>query len=269
MNIDFSGLEKQGYVVIPNFLSVEEIDMFITDKNSDLKSFRKSIPRVSKNILEKIAPKILNVAKRIADNTSIKTNVISPWSAVYMNTFDYGISWHQDQESWYVDQHHENYLNFYISIIKPDSCLSGLSVIPYDVIDNYFPEYKDKFLGKGAKTFETDNVSTKVVDDDNGEEYSLPINIDNFAVSPELSQGDLLILRGDVIHRTQDVLTNRLSVTIRCLDGNHVVNKKKMLTGCKEKISTITKNPEFYRTIVNAYGGKENITVFELYKNLE
>lgn len=268
MNIDFSNLEKQGYVVIPNFLSIEEIDMFITDKNTSTRLFNSfhSIPMPSKTILEKISPKVLDLMNQIGDNTSIKTNVISMLS-LYMDTSNFQMPWHQDHVSWYIDQHHDNYLNFYISIIKPNSNLSGLSLIPYDVIDKNFPEHKEKFLGKGAKRFFPNNNKTTVFDDETGEEYDLPINIDNVQVSPKINPGDALILRGDVIHKTQDTLTNRLSVTIRCLDGDFVVSKKKMLsTECKTKSSILTSNLDLYRAVINAYGDKETMTIFELYE---
>lgn len=266
MNIDFSNLETKGYVVIPNFLSVEEIEMFITDKNSGERFFNSfnSIPMPSKTVLEKISPKILNLMRQIGDVTSIKTSVISSLS-LYMDTSNIQTPWHQDHESWYIDQHHTNYLNCYISIIKPDANLSGLDVIPYNAIDENFLEYKDKFSGKGAKTLIPQDDTTNVFDDDTGEEYTLPVNIEKFKVTPSINAGDLLILRGDLIHKTQDTLTKRLAVTIRCLDGNHIISKKKMLTGGKAKLSTIAKTAEFYRTIIKAYGDRDTMTVFELY----
>ena len=57
------------------------------------------------------------------------------------------------------------------------------------------------------------------------------------------------MLRGDVIHRTQDVMTERTALSIRCTNSNAPMNIDRMLAGCETKQHVIQSNPAMMNEI--------------------
>ena len=98
----------------------------------------------------------------------------------------------------------------------------------------------------------------------------MPIGIESISVTPDLIPGDLLLIRGDVIHKTQDTLTHRVSVSFRVTNGNALINKNLLITGCERKQRYIKGSPELYNSILGVFEklGKDEITANELATNL-
>lgn len=265
---NYSKLIDRGFTVIPGFFSHEEISMFITDYYSQSSSVNENyyLKFASDGVAKAIEDKIIKVVDQVRQATGIGATMMTH-NLIYMDSSKSNFGWHQDHETWYVDQHNDNYLNFYIPLIKPDPVITGVSLVPYDVLDTIIPEFAACFKGSGAKRLASNGDSTHVWDDDSGREYDLPVNIDSLCVSPAIQAGDLLLLRGDLIHKTQDNTTNRLSVTIRCLNSNHVVSKSNMMSGCQVKMDYIQNNLKVYNDILEIYGDQDTITIGELYKN--
>jgi hypothetical protein len=144
------------------------------------------------------------------------------------------LNWHIDHYSYYLHKDHTNWLICYIPIFKPSKELANLAIVPTDVVKQHDPYLHQQIQGRGAMRFrcaEADTMewfemrfpgqSIKVgdwfaIDDYNDSSPGFKLNIDLEAhkVVPELEVGDLLIMRADVIHRTHDAGTDRISV--RC-----------------------------------------------------
>lgn len=144
------------------------------------------------------------------------------------------LNWHLDHYSYYLHQDHTNWLICYIPIFKPSKHLTNLAIVPTDVIKQHDPHLHQKIQGRGAMRFrcvETDTLewfemrfpgqSIKVGDwfaiddyDDSSPGFKLQMDLEVHKVVPQLEVGDLLIMRADVIHRTHDAGTDRISV--RC-----------------------------------------------------
>ena len=211
----------QGFVVIPNFLTDQELLVVKDHYNKIYQEFLKdpalkndyNLIRVDYDkSLDFLQEKINNCIDIISSTTDIHTNTLDDEIA-YIDNSIFGTSgWHQDHGPYYRWKDLYNSLNFWIAIIKPDKSNNGLTVIPYDkLLDNF----KEKFIRKGAKRFKFMEKETKVFDDANNTTFIIPDNISKYAVSPNLSEKDLIILRGDLIHNSQNLVSKRVALSIR------------------------------------------------------
>lgn len=229
-------LTTKGYVIIPNFLTEKEIQIFLDDyryqhdKITDTTNHDVYIADISELAASAIHNKIL----KTLNDLNFDVDTIIP-GGYYTNTQEGIMEWHQDHGSYFTFQQTYNYLNFYIPIEKPNRSLSGLSIIPMDSLESITKENFKFLLNSGARRFFTRNNTTQVNDDENDNIWIIPFNIDNINLSPDLSVGDLIILRGDVIHKSQDNITKRIAISIRATNGSAFINKQKILTGGKMK----------------------------------
>jgi hypothetical protein len=223
-------LKTKGYTVISNFLDQEEIDMFLADYNQVKSNIFSNHPQPISLMTDGLSDKILSKLNQVAMFSGLTVDMLDP-QGLYTSTDSMNMGWHQDHQSYYFFQQSYNYLNFYLILEKEDPTLSGLSVIPFDALTNLTPNYANELINSGAKRFHTIENITKVFDDNYGGEWNLPFDIDSIKESPELSAGDLLLIRGDVIHKTQDVLTKRLALSIRFFDSCASVSFEKLQQG--------------------------------------
>lgn len=150
------------------------------------------------------------------------------------------LNWHLDHYSYYLHQDHTNWLICYIPIFKPSKELSNLAIVPTDVVKQHDPYLHQQITGRGSMRFrcaEPDTLewfklrfpaqSIKVgdwfaIDDYNDASpgFKLKMDLEAHKVVPELEVGDLLIMRADVIHRTHDAGTDRISVRCDAIPWN-------------------------------------------------
>lgn len=261
-------IETTGYALYPNFLTTEEIDRFLLDyKNSRFMPASSVINQdmhdATDSVLETIHDKIRIVLKQLDFNVDLVLR-----GGTYTDTTLMNLDWHQDHLSYYMFQHHYRYLNFYITLSKENTQQSGLSIVPFDALEKTVPEYVGKIKNSGASRFYPKNNNTKVFNDNTGEEYTMPVNIDSIKISPELSPGDLLVIRGDVIHKTQDNITNRIALSVRCIDSTLPMNINKILAGCELKQQAFTANQSSVNEVKKRFesAGVTEMTVLEFFK---
>lgn len=215
-------LTTTGYVLIKNYLTTEEVKSLVNCYTDLVESHNRNyfLAIAPRDKLTDISPKIINTLKEIGIETDIIVDMMLP-IAMYADTSKFSTAWHQDHESYFYFQQHYNYLNFYIILKKEDPTRSGLSVVPFDKLKDC--TNFDKILGSGAKLFFPGKAGTVVTSQETEEIFNLPININDIATTPDLEVGDLLLLRGDIIHRTQDSDTHRLALSIRCTKSNSLI----------------------------------------------
>ena len=262
----FPTLIQNGYTVVPNFLSEEEIALLKNDYANSNNIFghygiNDGIKMVSKNAMDKISNKITSALADIRHSTSIRADTII-YPQLYINNHNMYFDWHQDHEAWYLEQETINHLNFYIPIHKEFRNKSGISIIPMQVLKQH-----PQLINKGARRF-VPGPLTKVIDDDLGQDFYLNFDITKYAVTPEIGPGDLLLLRGDLIHKTQDTDTERHSVTIRCTYGGKIISKSRLFSGCETKMQYLENNSKIYNRIRNAFGNEENIVLSKVLNEL-
>jgi hypothetical protein len=265
-------LETKGFTVIKNFLSNHEIEFLINDySNQTNNNNNYNAPLSSPAAGSHIAPKINNILQLINQQTTLRPDFLIP-TGVFLNTQFIDFNWHQDHESFYLWQHHYDSINFYMPLIKPDRNQTGLSVLPMDALVNVIPNSIDYIVGKGAKTFKILNNMTKIIDDVTGTETFWNFNINDLAVHPELSTGDLLMLRGDVIHKTQDLNTKRLAISLRCFNSQSVISKEQLIhLESDKKKKFIKNNPLPYKLQLSLFDelNTDTVTAEQLFSKIK
>lgn len=115
--------------------------------------------------------------------------------------------------------------------MKSEVAHANLCVVPFDRLETAIPAYVEALKGSGAKLFYPQGGVTLVCDQDSGEEFVLPVNLEELSVIPLLEPGDLLLPRGDVIHRTQDASIERVAVSFRWTHAESRISKARLLSG--------------------------------------
>jgi ectoine hydroxylase-related dioxygenase (phytanoyl-CoA dioxygenase family) len=268
--IDLKDFKQTGYTVIKNWISESEIQQFINDYETQEQSSNENykIKCASHSLLKSFKSRILEIcdAVNLVKGGNIDLIMPSDPSNIYAESA-LGWGWHQEHEPQYMLQNLNNYINLWVLLLKEDSDLSGLSIIPTNKILELVPErYHGLLFDEAAKTYTPDGDVTHVRDSENVITMDIPLNINTIAVTPTVSPGDLLLLDGKTIHRTQDSHKKRLAVSIRCIDGSTQLSYNKYFTGDEEKVEVMEYNKKVYDTIKQSFNGKETATVREIFK---
>jgi orotate phosphoribosyltransferase-like protein len=137
----------------------------------------------------------------------------------------------------------------------------------FSKLEQYAPEAS--FLkGYGATKFTCVDDTTICKDENNGESCVISVNFDSIMDQPELAVGDALIMRGDCIHRTQDVLSERTAISIRRVLSSTLITKEQHtnLTGTNKMIRK--NNPELTGALNQLFSIKDTWSMGEMLKHL-
>jgi hypothetical protein len=212
-------LETKGYVVAGSFLDEPVLSI--------LRTHYEAGPRPSAYFLglKPLAPRaeaILEASLRplmeeIRERTTLSVDRLL--KGYYFATAFVKYGWHQDFDV--LAQDWVNYLNCYIPIVKPRRDKSNLSVVPFDTLEREAPDAYRRLRGAfGSKLNRMPGTRAyRVVDIRDRSECVLDVDVDGLAMTPHLAGGDLMLLRADVIHRTQDADTQRVAISLRLVDS--------------------------------------------------
>jgi len=149
------------------------------------------------------------------------------------------LNWHIDHFTYYFHNDHKNYLICYMPILKSDPKKSNVAIIPYDVLKNEDINTYKKIKNRGAVRFRKVEKDTKTwfdlrfdtntkIDDwyalddynDNSQGWKMNINLEKTKIVPRLNLYDLLIMKADVIHKTNDAKIDRIAIRCDILPKN-------------------------------------------------
>jgi ectoine hydroxylase-related dioxygenase (phytanoyl-CoA dioxygenase family) len=268
---NLTSLATCGFAVVKNFLTDQEIQQQLLDYTAQKHNSAGQIKIKNHSLLKagtehNLTDKIKILLDLVTQQTDISIDLVGP-TGMYFDTQLADLAWHQDHESYYVWQTGYHQINFWIPLIKPDPNCSGLRVVPMDDLKSCIGNlYDQRIVNQGAKRFESAGLKTLVVDDERGDEFELPVNIDSIAVCPEISAGDVLLVRGDVIHATQDVNTHRVTLAIRTVNGKNIVHREKFQNQCNMKKFVLNSNPGNKK--INDYfaAGNDQFVIHDFYK---
>lgn len=272
-NIDLKQLETKGFVVIPHFLTADEIDLLVIEY-AKAKTKMEANPIKNKNASVSLGPtppgirdKITNFLKQVNTATNLSVNHVFPGTTYFGNRY-VKYNWHQDHDTYYMWQDSYNLLNFWIPIVKPEIDKSGISVIPFDAIMPLISDRaKERLIGRGAKKFPLANNKTVMRDDSVGDNIPLDINIEDIKQTPNMEAGDLLLMRGDAIHKTQDTLTSRVAVSIRACNADYLLSKEVFYNQCPFKKMYINNDVKTYKIFHENFVDKNFVKLREMLKN--
>ena len=231
---DLGDLESRGYVVVRRFLPPEVVTALREDWESAAPSGNGNYPLrlPSPTASALTTPLVEALAAEVRTRTTLGPDLISD-SAYFATGVADGIDfpWHQDDESWFYVQNHRDYLNFYMPVVKPDPLRSNLSIVPFDRLQARLPDTYRVVVGRGARGFTKLGRIDVAYDTDGGSLHRVRGSLDDLAETPELEAGDLLLVRGDIIHRTQDSSTARVALSVRVVDASTPVNRRRLVGG--------------------------------------
>jgi len=268
--INFKDLETKGYCVLNNFLNESEIQFVLNDFNSATTGSNKNykIKRPSLECVRSVYIKVSNLVNEISNTTDMNINMITDEYA-FVDNQAINFKWHQEHEPFFTFQQLSNYAIFYMPIVKLQPNISGIDIIPFDELNRKVPEYVNLLKSNGARGFIASGNSTTVREDSIDSSFDIPVNFEDIKVTPNIMPGDLVILRGNVIHRTQDSSTARVAFTVKFTDGNHPISKSVLLSGGPTKQRMINNNKLLYDRILSSMIDKDHITAREVFGDTE
>ena len=222
-NNQFEPLVTDGYMVIRQFLSLEEIreytNFYTVVKSQSLVNvaFEKNRPEALLGLpYFSLHKKIDELVERINQCTDFNLNYRRP-SAAFFDTSITSLMWHQDDDT---EQYHGKLyrsVNFWMPITKPDPNKSGLCLVSPLKLKQIDQAAYDGVIGRGDIGFIEEPNKTTVINRHTHEVVcTFDFEIEPLAETPTLHTGDLLLFRGDVPHRTQDHDTDRVAIGVRC-----------------------------------------------------
>ena len=265
--IRFADLETRGFVHVPGFLAPEELEACRSDFEQQPLSKNRNygVSAVSDRAVARLDDRVQRVLALVRSETNLKVDCTL--GGGYFAT-GRGISfpWHQDYESFFSSQNHYDYLNFYIPVVKPVREKSNLTVVPFDALERESPQTFRRVVRGGATRFVVVGDKQIAVAEDAGTAHVMPVDIERLAETPLLNAGDLLLMRGDVIHRTQDTDTERVSLSLRVASAKTIIRRSRLADGPLAKARTMTNNPPMYEPIFRAFEdtGKDELEIGEL-----
>ena len=248
-------LKTRGFVHVKGFLSPLDLqflcDDYAQNRGKDSDNGNYAVGNASWLSVMRLESKIRSTSNAVREATGLNADMSV--GALYF-AIEKGIKfpWHQDHESYFIFQQHLDYLNFYMPIIKGDSKHSNLCVVPFDRLRSEAPQHYARVEARGAQNF-LPGFPTFATNDESGEEYALPVDFEELKEAPELEAGDLLLLRGDMVHRTQDTETDRVALSFRRTRSTAVIDKQRLMSGCARKLEMIAKNKSAYDGVLQCF----------------
>ena len=257
-------LLDRGFVLIPGFLDIKEIEVF--RKDYDKGQFDQTVytlGHATPETIELISQKINTLLTEFDEIEEFHPSRFG--GGTYFST-EKGINfgWHQDHESYFVNQTHQHYLNIYIPIKKPELDRTNLCVIPIDRFRERAPEAWSALQWGGASTAQIEHGCTTISDDHvGGVRTTLDFELEELCETPTLAVGDALLLRGDIFHRTQDNDTARVALSVRAFNPNIKVAKEHYEQSCPTKRWFQENNP-MYEAISQAFEDRHTMNLSDL-----
>jgi len=253
----YADLNRKGYLVVRDFLPQPLLAALVADAqgesipppidpthNAHAAAATASLP-VSPAVFARLEGAIEALFPALNAQTGMHIDTTYPLA----RWFRAGVKrLHLDAPPFFQWQDFNEYLNFWIPVVKPRVDRSGLAFVPCDALQAHEPEAAKLIRGHGCCTQIPDEVVRAGVDavrryfldpeykasfpedsklgfvlEHEGVLTPIPMDTDpeTLVVSPDLAAGDLLITRGDVLHRSQDREPGRLSISVRCFNGQH------------------------------------------------
>jgi hypothetical protein len=266
-DVNWKDLETRGFVHVRGFLSRPDLDSCradYVDQPVDEANRNNAVSGASERATARLEQPVNELMALVKANTDIRVDC--NLGAYYFATTRGVFPWHQDYESYFTSQNHYNYLNLFIPVLKPRRDKSNLCLVPFDVLKRESPGTFQRVVGKGA-TMAYDLPDRQILfQADSGVAHVTRVPLDRMSFTPQLEAGDLLILRGDIFHRTEDGDTERVALSMRLGYSKTVVRRAKLADGGLAKMKTMAGNFKLYEPLFRAFdrAGRDELPWGEL-----
>ncbi len=219
-------LETKGYTILRNALDKADLDSLNAESEKAIVATEayKPCPIGPQNLQHLKNKFISELIAELQKKTDIHADLLL-FGNYFAKKNGANFSWHTDNSDFYIVQDFYNFINVYIPIQKPLLEKTNLTLLPFDRFEQYAPELAKRFKGRGASQIVERNGKSTIYDNNDGKVYSIPFLVSDISVTPHLNSGDMLIVRGDVFHKTQDAETLRVSASLRIFNSKAIVNE--------------------------------------------
>jgi hypothetical protein len=208
------------------------------------------VRHVGQAALAALTPKLLELGELLG----LKADLLV--AAFYWDTLAANFSiYHQDLDPYWLFQDPLQYINVYVPFIKPISTKSNIELFSCDSIE-------EKLVGVvGAARGPHELVlkeTTTVRDLSTGDSAQHYIDLRGSTMCPHLAEGDALVLRGDTLHRTQDVETRRVAASFRLASSRQILSRELFLTGGLPKLNAVLTNKRLTKALSAFFRERED-----------
>jgi hypothetical protein len=267
---DWIEVQHRGFTVARGFLSADECEAMRRDyESAEVDGNRNyQLRPVGLKAFALVRRKLDAVAAALRATTDVTVNSFQ--GATYFANEINSLAWHQEFEPYYLCEDLYNYVNFYIPFVKPDPTRSNLTVVPFDTLRARDRAAYDLLYREGARRFELVGGRTIVYDSTHGTRVELALDLEAIAETPPLHAGDLLVVRGDVVHRTQDSSTRRIAASFRLARAESVVHLARLAECGPQKLQVMLRNRRTFECAFQHFAetGRDETTVELLSKHL-
>lgn len=259
-------ISENGFYLYKNFMTDSDIKSIYESYHNLEISDNKNYP-VRTIGLEQLPSQLIENLNAIKDLCcpDVETELTN---AVFfsINTSDLDTSinsgLHQDHESYYISGDHLNHLNFFMIIEKEDKSHSNLNLVPKQRLLQKDKKFYQLANGSGASMIDGSNYHLQ----EKNLTYNFEFDVNSIVETPNLSVGDMLIIRGDLIHGTQDQMGNRIALSVRSGRQDFIVDKNRYYPISLNHLHFIKNNVKPYskRAFLFAYSGLDFMTISEL-----
>jgi hypothetical protein len=254
-DVPWKDLETRGFVHIPGFLSPDELAAVradYADQPVDPGNRNYALSKATERGVGPIRHRVEEVLTAVRGNTALDVDQVL--GGTYFATRR-GISfnWHQDHESYFEFQNHIDYLNFYFAVFKPVKNKSNLCVLPFDELERRTPETFRRTRGGGAASTYDLGGRQLVLQDQEAVTHLADVDLETLTATPQLEAGDLLLMRGDIFHRTEDNDTDRVALSIRAVCTRTIIRRAHLADGGLVKARRMSKHEAYYATFFRAF----------------
>ncbi len=266
-DVPWKDLETRGFVHIPAFLSPEELAAARADYTSqpiDPGNQNYALSPATERSVGPLFQSLTDVLTAVRANTTLKVDRVTG-GAYFATKRGIVFKWHQDHESYFEFQNHFDYLNFYIPVFKPQKDKSNLCVLPFDDLARQAPRTHRRVVRGGASWTYDLGGRQLVIQDQEGAMHLASVDLDSLSCTPELEAGDLLLMRGDVFHRTQDNDTDRVALSVRAIYSKTIIRRAHLADGGVVKASMMAKHRQRYAEMFRTFGlaGRDELPLDE------
>ena len=255
----WSDMQTRGFVVLRNVISADLLAAAEEDaraKGAKQSGMYGAMSLAASSVEKAFQARLQEALAQIRQNTDLQPTEFQPLSWYFARATE---QWHTDPPAYWAFQNFYQYLNFWIPIVKPRADRTGLSLVPMDVLAEKAPKVFEALYRRGAALFIPASIAAKgeraiidhldlrneptaeekaaleaeqaahpaLVIEIEGRMRVVPMDVDilELAVTPDVVPGDMIIARGDVLHKGQDNETQRVALSIRAVDGSLQVRK--------------------------------------------
>ena len=253
-DVNWKDLETKGFIHVRKFLSQHDLDSCradYVDQPVDEANRNNAVSDASERATARLERPVNELMAQVTANTNIRVDC--NLGAYYFATTRGVFPWHQDYESYFLSQNHYDYLNLFIPVMKPRPDKSNLCVVPFDALKRESPRTFERVVGRGAAMAYDLPDRQVLFQADSGAAHVTRVPLDRLAFTPQLEAGDLLVMRGDIFHRTEDGDTDRVALSMRLGYSKTVVRRAKLADGGLAKMKTMAGNFKYYEPLFRAF----------------